>query len=104
MWVPHCFRGMEPSLRKAMLNLQGMFDEGFVNKKEFEARRKALLDKATAMDQAGPAKSSSVFDRLGTPGDKWSHDGFDALYGKAKKSKQTGQTRVVTVSGWCIVT
>jgi hypothetical protein len=92
---------MEPSVRQALLNLQGMHEEGFVTKKEFEARRKAILDKATGVEQSGSTKSSSVFDRLGTgtAGGKWGHDGFNEIYGGSKKGRQTGQARLVTVVG-----
>ena len=91
---------MDPTLRKALHNLQGVFDEGFLSKAEYDQRRKALIDGATtcaSMDDdttaAGGAKKS-VFDRLGggkVEAGKWGHDGFEKMYGKAGPGKAAGK-------------
>ena len=81
---------MDPALRKALHNLQGVFDEGFMSKAEYDQRRKALIDGATTCatmddDTAADGGKKSVFDRLGggkEQAGKWSHDGFEKLYGK----------------------
>lgn len=112
---------MDPELRKALKNVQGAFEEGFMSKSEYELRRKALLDGATTFstppDQetgSGPTKEGtagsgsgkvSVFDRLeykgakaaGAPG-KWDHGGFEQLYGKSGK-QQTGPVRTIAKKG-----
>lgn len=56
-------RDMPPvakALKDKLETLQGLLDEGFITGPEFKQRRQALLDAATA-----PAKSGSVFSRLG---------------------------------------
>ena len=40
---------MEPSLRQALTNLQGMMDEGFITPSEFQRRKFKLLDQATQL-------------------------------------------------------
>lgn len=87
---------MDPQLRKALTNLQGAFDEGFLTKPEYNARRKALLDGATTV-----GSSASVFDRLGSSGPaaakkagadgKWSHDGYFEQQGGAGKASITSK-------------
>lgn len=101
---------MQPAVRKALTNLQGIYDEGFMSKQEYEKRRKAIIDGATSLPADGgprvvkaasaPAKKS-VFDRLGADAnagadaDSWAHDGFEQMYGtsaaKASKGQKKGQ-------------
>ena len=33
---------MQPAVRKALTNLQGIYDEGFMSQQEYEKRRKAM--------------------------------------------------------------
>lgn len=59
---------MDPSVKTALNNLQGLRDEGFINEGEFNARRKKILDDATSVKPATAAASgkASVFSRLGS--------------------------------------
>ena len=92
---------------KALRNLQTALDEGFVTKQEFEKRKKAIIDGATALPNEpraakGKAAKGSVFDRLGeveagVDGNSWGHGGYDELYGPgaaAKASRGKQQARV----------
>ena len=92
---------------KALRNLQTALDEGFVTKQEFEKRKKAIIDGATALPNEpraakGKAAKGSVFDRLGeveagVDGSSWGHGGYDELYGPgaaAKTSRGKQQARV----------
>uniref|UniRef100_A0A7S2IH08 SHOCT domain-containing protein n=1 Tax=Haptolina brevifila TaxID=156173 RepID=A0A7S2IH08_9EUKA len=105
---------MDANVRAALTNLKGMLDEGFVSQGEYNERRKAILDKATGVQTKAEAATgrTSVFDRL-RPSEpstarsgasrsadeegKWSHDGFDSLYGGGSSNRQ--QKRAVTVVG-----
>jgi len=98
-------RHMDASVRKALKNLQGLLDEGFVTQREYDQRRKAILDKATTVDESAGTGRTSVFDRLGpaptsasraTVEGAWGHDGFHEIYGGG--AKKSGQKRIVTVS------
>ena len=74
--------------------MQGVFEEGFISKAEYETRRKALIDGATTVTVAEqPAVAApelgkkSVFERIGAAGaqpsnDSWGHDGYEELYGR----------------------
>ena len=94
---------MDAQVRKSLMTLQGLLDEGFITHGEFNQRRKAIIDGVTSVDDAAPAKSS-VFSRLGAGvseptgttgggGDagKWQHDGFQELYGGRKVSVVGGK-------------
>lgn len=80
---------MDASVRSSLKNLQGLLDEGWVTKAEFNQRRKGILDAATAVEPAAAsagASKASVFSRLGedatgTTGHdgKWKHDRYDAM-------------------------
>ena len=97
---------------KALRNLQTALDEGFVTKQEYEKRRKAIIDGATALpnepraakgkaakggggsvfDRLGEGGGGSVFDRLGevdagVDGNSWGHGGYNELYGSAAAAK-----------------
>ena len=79
---------MDSSVRQALVNLQGLLEEGFVTKKEFETRRRAILDKATVVD---------------SDSGKWGHDGYFAMMQNKKKSRSQRQqeqnnVRIVTVT------
>ena len=105
---------MQPAVRKALTNLQGIYDEGFMTQQEYDKRRKAIIDGATALPVGQATKAAtkppaaakkSVFDRLGADAnagvdsDQWGHDGFQQLYGNAGKSakgQKQGRTVVVT--------
>ena len=84
---------MDASTRKALQTLQSLLDEGFVDEAEYAVRRKKIIDAATQVPSNATAKSS-VFARLGMQsstgqtGDKWSHDGYESLYGAAKPSSK----------------
>ena len=61
---------MDASVRTALQNLQGLFDEGWIRKDEYDKRRKKILDQATAVAPEGTevdksVPTTSVFDRLG---------------------------------------
>mmetsp|Transcript_18086 Transcript_18086/g.54544 ORF Transcript_18086/g.54544 Transcript_18086/m.54544 type:complete len:157 (+) Transcript_18086:83-553(+) len=63
---------MASQVKTALRNLQEIFDEGFMTQAEYNARRKAIIDGATAIEPLtnDPAKQnvsdSSVFSRLGS--------------------------------------
>mmetsp|Transcript_20962 Transcript_20962/g.69256 ORF Transcript_20962/g.69256 Transcript_20962/m.69256 type:complete len:153 (+) Transcript_20962:39-497(+) len=69
---------MDPSVKKALQNLAGIYEEGFMTDSEYDKRRKSIIDGATAVKDsqrrtaggaaAGGNKPSSVFDRLGGGG------------------------------------
>ncbi|KAL1514602.1 hypothetical protein AB1Y20_003696 [Prymnesium parvum] len=113
---------MDPALRRALKNLQGAFEEGFMTKPEYELRRKALIDGATTFTtptddaaatggggkEEGKGTKASVFDRLGanaggkgTDGrGKWDHGGFVELYGKgAAAAKGKGVVKTIDKRG-----
>ena len=51
---------MDPALRKALHNLQGVFDEGFMSKAEYDKRRKQLIDGATSTSTTADAMSDDT--------------------------------------------
>jgi hypothetical protein len=65
---------MSNTVKAALRNLQDIFDEGFITQAEFNSRRNAIIDGATAIEpitsssasgpKPGPAEGS-VFSRLG---------------------------------------
>jgi hypothetical protein len=76
-----------------------------MSKAEYETRRKALIDGATAVaanQSASASAKSTIFDRLGgasaaKPKDgSWSHDGFEELYGKQRAGGKAGGKAAVT--------
>ena len=44
---------MQPSVRKALQSLQSIFDEGFMTQEEYDQRRTAIIDGATAVTGKG---------------------------------------------------
>ena len=49
---------MDPSVKKALQNLAGIYEEGFMTDSEYDKRRKSIIDGATAVGSR----------RLGPPG------------------------------------
>ena len=85
---------MDASVRKALRNLQGMLDEGFITKAEYAKRRQVIVNEATSITGGTTSKPPSIFDRLGTA----PTGPTDGRRATASTIRKPGQ-RVVTVAG-----
>jgi hypothetical protein len=99
------------SVKVALRNLQDIFDEGFITLAEFNSRRKAIIDGATAIEPIASSSSSvkqgptegSVFSRVGggAEGDakRLSGNGVDVRTGKNASGQAAGGGDLRSVLG-----
>lgn len=82
---------MQPEVRAALTNLKGMLDEGFVTQAEYNGRRKAIIDGATALPEGltskvAKKKTGAAADDMDMD-DRWDHSGYMELHGSGRKVK-----------------